>query len=294
MKINFELTPNNCVTFYERQQKQLIDYCISDDQTNIFAIYHPRNIIGWRTKDLYKFYNITSTLNELSLICIKNNYICVASFKSSTVIVMNIKQEKEIINLRHRNSNMKYITFSKNSKYLFTINSEKILTIWNFNREEQLSQINLEQNFKYFVINQLSLITTIKLYNKNQRIRKRLNQDQIKDQKIKHLQISLCDHLCLEIVKNFQINVISLHTQKLIRKKQNLMGLSCINFINNNKFFYIIFENGNILLFQTSTMRILGIITNIYNYTNIIVSCFNNKIAILANNLFGLKLWIVQ
>lgn len=72
------------------------------------------------------------------------------------------------------------------------------------------------------------------------------------------------------------------------------MGLSCINFINNNKFFYIIFETGNILIFQTSTMRIMGIITNIYNYTNVIVSCFKNKIAILGTSFFGLKLWIVQ
>lgn len=39
---------------------------------------------------------------------------------------------------------MKYITFSQNSKYLYTINTDRILTIWNFRREELLSQINLE------------------------------------------------------------------------------------------------------------------------------------------------------
>ncbi|CAD8101798.1 unnamed protein product [Paramecium sonneborni] len=293
MKLNFELNPNNCVTLYERQQKYLTDYCISNDQTNIFAIYHPRIIIGWRTKDLYKFFNKTSTLNELSNIVINNNYICVASFKSSTVIVINIYQEKEEINLRHRNSYIQSITFSEDSKYLFTLNQDKILAIWNYKREELLSQVKLEQNFRYLIINQLTIKTTIQLINKS-KIMRRFRNEIKNDFKFKDSQISLCDDFYLEILKNASIQLISLQTQKIIRKKQNLLGLSCINFINNNKFFYIIFQNGNILLFQTSTMRLIGIIKNIYNYTNIQVTYIKNKIAILGNNLFGLKLWIVQ
>ncbi|CAD8164770.1 unnamed protein product [Paramecium octaurelia] len=295
MKVNFELNPNNCVTFYERQQqKNLTDYCISEDQANIFAIYYPRIIIGWRTKDLVKFYNKISVLNELSIISTKNNYICVASYKSSTVVVMNTQQEKEVISLRHKNSKIKYITFSQDSQYLFTINSERTLAIWDFKSEELLTSINLEQDFRYFLINQLSLETIIRLFTRGQRISKRLNQDQKKDQQKQSSQICICDHLFMEIEKNASINLISQHTQKIIRKKRDLMGLSSVNFINNNKLFYIIFENGNILVFQTSTMRIMGTVTNIYNYSDIIVNGFKNKIAILGNSLFGLKLWIIQ